>query len=389
VTIKYGLGVVFIAAIVAACSPTTTPVGSTRPTVTPTPQTSPLPLGAPVVAMSKAWPGVQPISLDLWHLAGGLAFVPIVATRDGKFLIGSTIRQSAADQERQAFVLMDPASGAITQIKQFSNPAFQATYADADDQWVVWVEASEQPNFDDWSMYSYNRSSRAVKVIARALIGQNGRPISGPTVIPRIDRGTVVWPAVPTRVPLGTHADVFSADLGTGVIRTIALDAVGPAISWPVVVYSQHVSDPDPNKLQVMAFNLQTGRRWAVTGVTSATYYAVNGDVLVWIDRNNAAVRLRNLDGTQDEVLIDFSPLGQGAGFVQFPSINERLVVWSQTGGAWAYDRKLKVRLQLASDDPLGYATVNGLGLNWFSVEPNAAQEINHNLKYLLVSQLP
>lgn len=384
-----GIAAAFIAASLAACSPAGIPAGSTRPSTRPTARpTPPQVLGAPIGEISKAWPTVRPLSIDLWHLPGGLGFVPIVATRDGKYLVGSTIRPSTQEDARVAFVLLDPISQTVTEIKRFPNPVFQATYADADERWVVWVEASQQPNFDDWSMYAYDRTNGSVKTLTRAALAPNGQPISGPMVVPRIDHGIVVWSAGTKDAPLGTHADTYSADLRTGAIRTIAQDAIGPSISWPFLVYSQRAAASDPN-LQLMTLDLQAGRRWEVTGVISATYYAVNGDSLVWIDQHNAALRLRTLTGSQDEVLVDFSPLGQGGGFVQFPSISERVVAWSQKGGAWAYDRKLKVRLQLAAEEPLGYATVNGVGLDWYyKNDPSSSEKINSNLKYVLLSQL-
>ncbi len=332
---------------------------------------------------------MRPLDIDLWHLAGGLGFVPIVPTRDGKYLVGSTIRPGTQSDDRLAFVLLDPVNGKITEVKRFPNPSFQVTYADADERWVVWVEASQQPNFDDWSLYSYDRISRSVKALARAPLAPNGQPISGPTVVPRTDHGIVVWAAATKSAPLGTHADTYSADLQTGTIRTIAQDAIGPSLSWPFVVYSQHVSDSDPN-LKLIALDLQVGRHWEISGVISATYYALNGDSLVWIDQHNSAVRLRSLVESQDQVIVDFSPLGQGGGFVQFPSITERVIAWSQKGGAWVYDRKLKVRMLLAAEDPLGYATVNGLGLDWFyTKDPASSEKTNYNLQYAVLAGLP
>jgi hypothetical protein len=335
-----------------------------------------------VSSLTSAWPGVRTTAVDLWNFAGGTAFVPVIPTRDGMYLFGAIIHPTDQQDSSVSAELLDPITQQLTLVKRFPSPQHQVIAADADNVWVVWSEASLQPNFEDWTLYAYNRVTRAVKAFAKAATA-GGKPVPGPLVQPHVDHDLVVWSAVTAAEPVGSHVDAFEYDLRQGTTALVAHDAIGPAISWPIVVFNQHGSGTGAPPAQLMSLDVTNGTRSEIAGVTNATYFSIVGDTVVWIDEGNKSVRMRTLNDSHDLTLVSFEG-GISPGFVQFPSLNERIVAWGQTGGAWAYDRKLRVRVRLAAADPIGTAIVNGRGMYWFySIDPTAMGRRNNGIQFL------
>jgi hypothetical protein len=151
-----------------------------------------------------------------------LAFVDVAPTPDAKYSLGATfVPHDRGDDEFLDVVLVDRSTHEPVVLRHLPSPRHQVLYGDADDRWVVWVEASLQPNFEDWEIHAYDRQSRTTKFVASAARGPGGKPVLTPNVQPKVDHGMVVWSAGTAAEPLGSQADSFIANLATGEKRVL------------------------------------------------------------------------------------------------------------------------------------------------------------------------
>jgi hypothetical protein len=317
------------------------------------------------VPVETAWPGVKVKTLDIWRfLPGGLAFVDVAPTSDGKYSLGATfLPHDRGDDEFRDVVLVDRETHELVMLRHLPSTRHQVVYGDADDRWVVWVEASLQPNFEDWQLYAYDRQTHAVKEIAKAARGADGRPVPTPNVQPKVDHGMVVWSAGTAEAPVGSHADSFIADLASGTVRVLVPESLGAVIEWPTVIVARHFPSA-VSGTRLVAHDLGTGTETDV-GIEGAAYYAVGGGSLAWIDDTLGAVSVRDLATGRDRVIVDYRSVGQAGAHLQFVSLSDRLVAWGQSGGAWAYDRKRETLVRLATVEPFTYVYLNGAALEW------------------------
>jgi len=341
------------------------------------------------VPVETAWPGVKVRTLDVWHfLAGGLGFVDVVPTPDGKYSLGATfVPHDHGDDEFRDVVLANRATHELVLLRHLPSPRHQVLYGDADDRWVVWVEASLQPNFEDWQLYAYDRQTRAVKLVASAAHAPDDRPVPTPNVQPRVDHGMAVWSAGTAEAPLGSHADTFIANLDAGTVRVLAPESLGAVIAWPTVIVARHVASA-VSGTRLVADDLATAAETDL-GIEGAGYYAIDGSSLAWIDDSLRAVLLRDLATGRDRVVVDYRSLGQTAPHLQFVYLSDRLVAWGQSGGAWTYDRKLETLVRLASVEPFTYVYLNGVALEWLDGRRPGEPRTATVLRMLETTSLP
>jgi hypothetical protein len=113
------------------------------------------------------------------------------------------------------------------------------------------------------------------------------------------------------------------------------------------------------------------------------SYYAYDGEALAWISADATGVFL------QSPVTEASMQLFAGA-HLQFVSLDQRLVGWGQSEGAFAYDRKLRIVVQL-SNLHLAYPTISDQAIDWgYQPNPNATDPFSGAVYELGdVSQLP
>ena len=113
--------------------------------------------------------------------------------------------------------------------------------------------------------------------------------------------------------------------------------------------------------------NLETGEVQQITGPADVSYFAYDGEALAWIPTNTNEIFL--------QAPIDSAPiqLNPGGRYLEFPTINSRLVGWGQDQGTFVYDRKLRVIVQLSNLYDF-YPTMSDQALDWeYQPNPNAS----------------
>jgi hypothetical protein len=194
-----------------------------------------------------------------------------------------------------------------------------------------------------------------------------------------MSRGVIVWSAV--EAPDGVyHVYAINAD-GTGM-RVLAANARGPQIVGTSVVYDAKPTTPGLSD-QLTLQDLQTGQIQKVTGPTSVSYFACDGSAVAWIPADTKDIYLQSP--------IDSPPVHIFSGsFLQFVSINARLLGWGQDLGAFAYDRKLHVVVQLSNLYDF-YPVISDQALDWvFQPNPAATNPFDNTIERALnVRDLP
>jgi hypothetical protein len=338
-----------------------------------------------------AWPGVEIRTRDVEHfLPNGLAFVDVLPTPDGAYSLGATFlpaRDRGSDDEFRDVVLVGRKTPEVILLHHLPSTRHQLLYGDADDRWVVWVEASVQPNFEDWQIYAFDRQSRALRLVASAAQGPDGKPVPTPNVQPKVDHGQAVWSSGTVGSPLGTHVDSFIADLTTGDVRVLAQESLGAAIAWPVAIVGRH-SSAAVLGTRLVAINLATGAETDLH-IENATYYAVTPNAVAWIDDSFQFIQIRELQSTSVRVVVDYRSQGQTGPRLQFLSMSERLLAWGQSGGAWAYDRKRNLVVRLATVEPFSFVYLKGTALEWLEGEKAGAPGPLTDLRMLETTSFP
>jgi hypothetical protein len=113
------------------------------------------------------------------------------------------------------------------------------------------------------------------------------------------------------------------------------------------------------------------------------SYCAYDGEALAWVSGDTSSVFLQSP--------IDTPPRQLFAGrYLQFVSLNQRLVGWGQDKGALAFDRKLGIVVQLSNLYD-SYPAISASAIDWaYQPNPNAVDPFYGAVWELGdVSQLP
>jgi hypothetical protein len=304
--------------------------------------------GANVVALSSVWPHVP---VRAWSSS---AWGEVAATPDGATAVGEALAASPPHAPVGP-ATMDRKTGHVTVIRSFSNPRTQVVSIVADSDWVAWIEGSTQPSFVDWILYSYDRHTGQIRTLAAAPKPYPYTPI----ITISMSSGVVVWSAV--EAPDGIF-HVYAVKANGGNLRVLASNAKGPQIVWPWVVY-----DVKPTGSGLSASlarqNLETGDVQQISGPVDVSYFAYDGEGLAWISKDTTDIYL--------QPTVVSAPVHIYSGrYLQFVSINSRLVGWGQDKGALVYDRKLKAVVQLSNLYDF-YPVMSDHALDWL-FQPNA-----------------
>jgi hypothetical protein len=342
---KHAIVLVGLAAL--SCSPDAS--GEQQPSMVPS-ASSPMTSSTASVALGPklAWPKATSRTWD------STTWVEISATPDGSLALGESLA-AAPPHAQIGPATMDRRTGRVTVIRRFINPRAQVVSIVGDDHWIVWVEGSIEPTFADWTIYSYNRMTNEIRTLASA-------PPSHPTtplVVLSMSAGTVVWSAVEATDGI---FHVYAMNVDGSTIRTIAANARGPQIVWPWVVY-----DVKPSAgvgATLARNNLQTGEIQPLPGPKDPSYFAYDGEAVSWISADTNDIYLQSP--------MNSNPVHLSSGrYMQFVSINNRLVGWGQDAGAIAYDRKLHKIVQLSN--LYDYYPIISEGALDFLFQPNAS----------------
>ena len=256
--------------------PTNTAAAATA-TITPIPTPNQTPL-----SLHDAWGNIT-----IHHLPGTLTgnqqfILENAATPDGQWLVGVLQPVDFVKNTTQPsyLVLYGVATGRVVTVRQLLHQQSQVIGVSADDRWVVWSEAADQPNFFDWTLFAYDRQTHVVRQIAQAVRSEDG-PVHGPVPYPVVDHGRLLWGQAIGEVEPDTlqNAVVMMEDLDTDEKTTLATKAGSPAMGWPWVAWDQQTTGNDGN---VILHNLATGQQMVLASKPATV--AISGTSIAYDD---------------------------------------------------------------------------------------------------------
>jgi hypothetical protein len=321
-----------LASAAAAPSPNTVVIGGGVDSM-PTPPGSPLPAAVPA---AEAWGAIAPRHLDDLLPAGRHFVFDNAGTPDGEWLIG-TVQPDGfpTDTSQPSYaVLYGVTTGEVRRMAELASHASQILWAGADERWVVWSEAPDQPNFYDWVVRAYDRRTRTVRELARAAT-VGGQAVQGPEADPSVSYGLAVWgQATGAGVAPGqlAQAAVRQADLATGAVSTLATSALSPSISLPWV--SWFVSTGNGTGY-VRASNRETGQTVRVDQVPPT--FVLDGASAAYNDPQSLSVWL--IDDLASGAAREIARGADATDHLEWITLNPRIVAWSQSAATQVYDR--------------------------------------------------
>lgn len=308
--------------------PTSTSVAATA-TITPIPTPNQTPL-----SLRDAWGNISIRKLPL-TINGGQQFIfEDAVTPDGQWLVGVSQPADFVKNTSQPsyLVLYGVATGQLVIVRQLLHQQSQVIGASADDRWVVWSEADDQPNFFDWTLFAYDRQSHVVRQIAQAVRGESG-PVHGPVPYPIVDHGHVLWGQAIGEVGSDTlqNAVVMSEDLSTSEKSTLATRVGSPNLNWPWASWDQQTTESDGS---VVLHNLANGQQ--VTLAAKPATVAIAGTSIAYDDQYSVHLIDDFTSSTLNAQLITGATSGD---YTEFTTINDRLIGWISTSNSLVYDR--------------------------------------------------
>jgi hypothetical protein len=352
------------------------------------------------VDITTAWGAKLAVKRTPVAVGQDYVFFPNAAIPGGKLLFGSVgPRQftEAGGPEPGYAAFMDIETQKITKVRRFPHNDTQMGAASADENWVVWIEASQEPAFfSDWALYAYNLNSHSIKQIAKAPRDARGQVIPGSIVLPDIDHGMVVWGESSPVQGDNTHAFVKSADLQTGQVRTLTDLGLNPRISWPHVMWMGPKLEPgkqleDIKQAALVILDLQSADMKTLVGPDTPRGYDIYGDSVAWINTDGNGVFLTDTNETFRQNIV--SSNDQDESF-QDISLTSRIVSWVSRTETQVWDR-VQNRLVTLSPEP-SYQALSGDTLIWIppskQLLSDKAQDLQPNdqiIHVLDTNQLP
>ena len=358
--------------IFVGCAPS-----GTRSTAKNTPSSTDIvaPYQMPALSIQAAWGNVmtrtQPTVLPDNHL---FVFDNAV-TPDGKWLVGVVQpRDFISNTTRPSFMsLYNVDTGEIKTLQQLLHPQSQVLGASADDNWIVWSEAPDQPNFADWTLWAYNLQSGQVVQVARAA-QDNGQPVHGPYPLPMVEQGQLLWSQAIGPISQNdlTNAVVRLDDLATGTTMTLATRAGSSILAWPWAAWDQSVPGGDG---YVALKNLVTGQPTKLE--QQPKFVTLYGTSMVYADAASVYLLEDFTKSTTGEqtVFSSANNSGETTDHPQYPSLNSRIVGWTSYVTTQVFDRAEKRLVTLPSPNGPAVTWVVGRLLVWLTPEPKAQQD--------------
>lgn len=231
---------------------------------TPSETPSLLTIAPRAIPMAEAWGDVpvRSVATDLGH--GRVFSFAGTATSDGEWLVGASVPKEFSVEGKVTWgrsdaVLVRVSDGKVRRMAKLTTPLSQVLFAASDGPWVVWMEADDNPYFNDWRLRAYDRETRVTRELTRAP-HEDGAVLEGPWPVPWVSHDLAVWGQAIGPLtgddPL-RNAVVREADLRTGEVTTLARHAGLPDISWPWVAWGAK----EGTDAYTLVSNRETGQR--------------------------------------------------------------------------------------------------------------------------------
>lgn len=263
--------------------------------------------------------------------------------------------------------LMNVQTHQVQVLHAFNPPYVTTLYATATDgRYFAWVETrnNDSLDFSDWTIYAYDMQTGQVKLIAQAPQA-NGHPLPAHGPIITLDHHLLVWtqavlaPNSPTSGQIVEKSDVEAYDFDTQQMTILAHGAAYARLSWPWIMWGVL------NANALLFTNLQTHQ--TVQLQQTPDDLALAGGSLAYGQPGGQSITLVS-DITHPDVTsqtVVTVNTGNSYYYVEFPSLNDRLVTWLGANGPHeVWDRVQRRIVTLLPDFASWPEFMNGVFIN-------------------------
>ncbi len=333
-----------------------TPTNASPTKTIPPPTPMPVTVNLTPLPLQEAWGNVQitQFSLDMGerYFAPGAGDGGTNTITDDDQMCGETLpmRSSSAIQLQDVsdVGLINLHTGKITLLATLPR-GYQVLYCTVTGSWVIWTQVygNTLGSFAaHWMLKAFNRQTQEIRTLDKSKMptGPNGPASIMPK--PIASNGRVVWTTYSESTPGGTQSEMYT--FATGAKTVLAPDSSGPLLSWPWVSWGDGVQ-------KAMVFkNLETGQQVLLPMKYPPTTAAFVGTSFAFTDRDYSTVTLYpSITVTPLISYVVADKKIDGSDFVQFPSLNSRLISWGAEFSL-VFDRKLMRQVKI-DDGPVGF----------------------------------
>jgi hypothetical protein len=270
-------------------------------------------------------------------------------------------------QQVESVALINLHTGAVTTIRTFA-PGWQVLSCALTGSWLIWQQSygATYESFQmTWQIMALNLQTQELRQLDHSIL-PNGQP-APPKILPypSASNGTVVWT---TFADDQADLEAVRYDLATGQKSVLAHNASFPTISWPWVSWG------DATKQGIEFENLETQQQVLLNQQPSGS--ALDGTSFAMANRTYDTITLYPAI-MPDQIGTSYQ-VGQGINgdFVQFPTLNDRLVTWDSNYSLFVFDRKLQRQVQIdgISGNPQPYISSHFMvwsQLNLYVIDTN------------------
>lgn len=226
---------------------------------------------------------------------------------------------------KQSLVLFNLHTGALTILQELPEGYFMTACA-ATGPWIIWSQSVADDITEHWQIKAFNRQTQEVRLLDEP---SQGHPSHAPT--PSSGHGLAGWTSV---IDDQGHTAAALYDFATGIKTLEAPGTSFPLISWPWISWGIGAQE-------VIVFQNMVTHQQVLLHPPSLATTAFSGTTFVASNAEYTAITLYPEIG--QDMLARSYVVGKGiAGdFVEFPSVNDRLVTWISNNTLFAFDRKL------------------------------------------------
>jgi hypothetical protein len=327
---------------VSTAHQSSTPTATAIPMATSTATATPIPTNPPL-DMAHAWGNIPvtsvPLQVDATHdFLLGCNETGGCLSGDGQWILGWVIDD--AQDYSQGIAMLNVTTHHLRTL--LPTTASEGIFSAASDgAYFAWCQVDNHfaANFSDWRIYLYDLTTDQLTLVAQAET-YNGHPIPDFGPIVSLSHNLLVWGQSHATGGLNAQGEpnedheVKAYDLTSGQTTVMATNAYYASLSWPWMVWFDTIHK------DLVITNLMTQQRLirpeqpfevALQG-TSLVYSAGDWTSLMLIDD------ITQVADTGTPIVTARSDIT--SDYVEFPSINDRLVTWvGDNGECQVWDR--------------------------------------------------
>ena len=362
----------FVVMLSGCASQSATTIQSTRVVVaTTTPIATPVLVNLTPLSVTQAWGGGHikqyPVTSEERTFTPRGGYNGTIVTDDGN-ICGALVPPPPSDYAQsklqvQSLAVFNLHTSTMTTL-QVLPMGYQLLNCQVAGQWIVWNESLVQQfgALASWKLSAINLQTHEVRILDHA----ETQKVSPPSPLPSASHDNVVWLSWATNQ---TDAAVMRYDFLSGQRTVLTQTGNLPDLSWPWASWE------DLSTKTVSFQNLETQQH--ITRPYALMPSALAGTSFVTSDAQNSQIRLYPSILSDQNTASSVIGNGINGDFVEYPTLNDRLVTWNSNETLFAFDRKLQRPVQILSNLTGGpQPFISGHYMLWETRDPQNASKI-------------